>query len=73
MLVCAHLQWSHTSTTDHAVLTQPEPGEDAPLLLLLLFCLSCSTAERSGFSWADDLGFLGFSTGGFVLASQEGT
>lgn len=43
------------------------------MLLLLLFCLSSSRAERSGFFWADDLRFLGFSTGGFILASQEGT
>lgn len=42
------------------------------MLLLLLFCFTSSTAERSRFFWVDDLGFLGFSTGGFVLASQEG-
>lgn len=42
-------------------------------MLLLLFCLSSSTAEKSGFFWGDDLGFLGFSTGGFVPAFLEGT
>lgn len=43
------------------------------MLLLLFVCLSSSTAESSIFFWSGDLGFLGFSTGGFVLASQEGS